>query len=112
MLEELNKLSEIYPGNTFERLILRCDMCFCQVYVRTAHGLTGLWKFSAVVPHFWSPTSILVNFLKSLPLRNMLKGKKAASTFIILHLDLYSSLIPFRNKSLTSIALGSASYGR
>jgi hypothetical protein len=37
-------------------------------------------EVSAVVPHFWSQTSILVNFLK----RNMPEGKKV-STFIFLH---------------------------
>ena len=52
-------------------------MFFCAVYVKK-HIFTGLWKFSAaVVPFFWSPTSIFVNFLKPSPLRNMPKGKKA-----------------------------------
>ena len=33
-------LTEIYPRHAFVRLILQYNMCFCQVYVRTAHGLT------------------------------------------------------------------------
>ena len=73
--------------------------------------MTGFYRFSAVLPYFWFPTSIFVKVLK-LSLRNMPKGKKAVSYMYILDLDLYSSLLPFRNKSLISRALGFATYAR
>jgi len=66
-------------------LILQCKMCFCQVYGLCRNGMVwpaGLWKFSAVLPYFWFPTSIFINVLKPSPLHNMPKGKKAVVTFI------------------------------
>ena len=93
----------------FVQLILQCNMCFCQIYVGTA-------LFDRVVEVFGSSPKFLVPNIQHLQSSwshhfyvTCLKGRKLWVHFI-LHLasDLYSSVLPFRNESLTSIALGFA----
>ena len=76
MLEERN-LTEIYPRHAFRWLILQYNMGFCQFYVGLAHGLTRLWKFSAVVPYFFN-THIhqLLEAIACMYIITCLKGRK------------------------------------